>query len=275
MSDRRGEASGDGQDVRPFYAPGGINVATYDARTVDMPGEIAFYVDRARASGGPVLEVACGTGRVFWPIARAGIPIVGLDLNEAMLAVAEEKRAHHPVNAAANARFVRADMMDFELGEQFALVIVPFRAFQMLLAPPQQRRALASIKRHVRPGGRVIIDLFDPRLDLLFPDRSTSYVAVPTMQHPVSGNVVTVTVLERVNDVVRQQLVERWRFSEVAPDGTSVREEVERLELRWTYRYEMAHLLELCGYVVEEELSDFLGTPPAYGHEQIWVARPA
>src|SRR3982751_6348244 len=70
-------------EARSFYSLGGINAETYDARTETPPGEIDFYVRHARSSGGPVLELACGTGRITWPIARAGIAIVGLDLEQA------------------------------------------------------------------------------------------------------------------------------------------------------------------------------------------------
>ena len=54
-----------------------------------------------------------------------------------------------------------------------------------------------------------------------------------------------------------------------------VRQEEEILRLRWTYRYEMRHLLELAGFEVEAEFSDFRGSPPAYGREQVWLARKA
>ena len=50
-------------------------------------------------------------------------------------------------------------------------------------------------------------------------------------------------------------------------------EEEELLEIRWIFRYEMRHLFSLAGFVVEEEMSDYLGAPPAYGAEQIWVVR--
>jgi len=258
---------------RSFYAPDGLNVETYDERTAGFPGEIDFYVGRARASGGPVLELASGTGRVSWPIARAGISIVGLDLSTTMLATAERKRAVEPREISARAEFVRGDMADFDLGRRFALVIVPFRAFQALLTPEEQRRSLLCIGRHLSPNGRLILDLFDPRLELLLPDRTLPRPQPPSVRHPVSGNMVVISVLERINDPVRQQLRERWRFSEVTPGGEVVREEEELLELRWTYRYEMRHLLELCGYVVEEELSDFLGGAATYGKEQIWICR--
>jgi SAM-dependent methyltransferase len=258
---------------RPFYSAGGLNAETYDTRTVSAPGEIDFYIDRARKSGGPVLELACGTGRVTWPLARAGISVVGLDLSVRMLEQAEGKREGEPREVSERVGFVRGDMTDFDLGERFALAIIPFRAFLMLLTVEHQRKALGCIWRHLQPGGRLIIDIFDPRLDLLLPERFTPRREVPDMRHPVTGNVVSVLVLERVNDLVQQRVIERWRFREVTANGELVREEEESLELRWMYRYEMRHLLELCSFVVEEEMSDYLGAGPAYGKEQIWIAR--
>lgn len=72
---------------------------------------------------------------------------------------------------------------------------------------------------------------------------------------------------------MRQVLEETWRFQEFDHDGALLREEREVLRLRWLYRYEMRHLLELCGFSIEAEFSDFQESPPAYGKEQIWVAR--
>jgi len=266
-------AVGAPMEARAFYTDGGINVETYDARTAGFPGEIDWWVRQAVASGGPVLELACGTGRVTWPIARAGVPIVGLDLGAGMLRVAESKRAAQPPEASERARFTHGDMTSFSLGETFALVIIPFRAFQALLTPEAQRSSLRCIHRHLHPSGRFIVDLFDPRLDWLLPGHIPSPLPDrPQLTHPVSGNAVTIEVLERINDPLRQVLRERWRFTEHDSRGHVVRQEEEILELRWTYRYEMRHLLELCGFTVEREISDFTDAPPAYGREQIWVA---
>ncbi|MFN2567198.1 MAG: class I SAM-dependent methyltransferase [Gemmatimonadaceae bacterium] len=258
---------------RPYYTDGGLNVETYDARTAGFPGEIEWWVRHAVASGGPVLELACGTGRITWPIARAGVHVVGLDLGSGMLRIAESKRAHESREVSERVRFVRGDMTDFAIGEAFALVIVPFRAFQALLTPEAQRSSLTCVGQHLKPGGRLIIDLFDPRLDWLLPDRVDPPVHDrPRVTHPATGNTVTVEVLERANDPLTQLLWERWRFTELGPDGEVVRREEEALELRWTYRYEMRYLLELYGFAIEGEFADFTGAPPAYGREQIWVA---
>lgn len=256
-----------------FYSLGGINAATYDLRTATPAGEIDFYVERARASGGPVLELGCGTGRITWPIARAGVPIVGLDIEQGMLERAEAKR-HQEATAANNrARFVRGDMSNFSLDDRFALAIIPFRAFLMLLTSEAQEQTLACVRRHLIPGGQLIIDVFDPRYDLLAEEKFTPRREVPAMHDPATGNTISVTVVERVNDRIQQRASERWIFRETAADGVLVNEQEELLEIRWIFRYEMRHLFALAGFIVEEELSDYFGAPPAYGKEQIWVAR--
>jgi SAM-dependent methyltransferase len=259
--------------ARPFYADGGLNVETYDARTAGFPGEIDWWVRQAVDAAGAVLELACGTGRVTWPIARAGVDIFGLDAGAGMLRVAEAKRGREPREVSERVRFVRGDMTDFSIGETFALAIIPFRAFQSLLTPESQRSSLTCIRRHLCPGGHLIIDIFDPRLDWLLPDRTEPGLPDrPNVKHPVSGNTVSVEVLTRANDPLSQTLRERWRFTERTSSGATVRREEEILELRWTYRHEMQYLLELCNFVIEREISDFSDSPPAYGHEQIWVA---
>jgi ubiquinone/menaquinone biosynthesis C-methylase UbiE len=258
--------------VKSFYTDRGLNAETYDVRTLGFPGEIDFWVARALASGGPVLELACGTGRVSWPIARAGIAIVGLDLAPAMLERAERKRQSERPDVAARVRFVRGNMTNFALPERFSLVIIPFRAFQALLTVGEQRSALGCIQAHLKPRGRLIVDIFDPRLDLLAEECFVPQRQIPDFRNSLTGHTVRIDVVERVNDHVQQRLAERWRFRETADDGRVVRDEEERLELRWTYRYEMHHLLELSGFAVDEELSDFAGAPPTYGREQIIIA---
>jgi hypothetical protein len=91
--------------------------------------------------------------------------------------------------------------------------------------------------------------------------------------HPTTGNRITASVVRRANDPVVQRSTMLWRFAEEGSDGSLLREEFEELTMRWTYRYEMRHLLERCGFEILSEFSDFAGTQPAYGGEQVWVAR--
>lgn len=257
-----------------FYLRPGLHVETYDAQHETIPGgdDVSFFRGLAERAGGPVLELGCGTGRVATPLAEAGFEVVGLDRSAPMLAVAAERRRVLPVVVRRRLRFVEGDMTDFRLARRFALAFAAFRVFMALPDEQSQRSALFAIRRHLRPGGLLALDIFDPRLDLLTPEPQAQ-TERREFRHPTTGNTVVASVLSRVNDPVAQRFTQRWRFAEESPDGTQVREEFEELTLRWTYRYEMRHLLELSGFEPIAEYSDYGGTPPAYGGEQIWLAR--
>jgi hypothetical protein len=88
-----------------------------------------------------------------------------------------------------------------------------------------------------------------------------------------AGTLVEPRPLQRTTDPVRQVFAEPWVFVERDAAGTVLREEHETLTMRWTYRFEMRHLLTLAGFEDLHEFGDYAGGPPAYAAEQIWVAR--
>ncbi len=252
-----------------FYSREGLHTQIYDVFAAEQTGsDIPFWLWCAQTFEGPVLEAACGTGRVSWAIADAGFEVVGLDVSEPMIDRAGAKEGDHP---GARASFVVGDMTSFDLRRKFALIVVPFRAFQALLTVQAQRAALACFRRHLMQGGHLVLDLFDPRLESLIPGgRPDVTMSFP---HPERPSKVHIETTNRQLDPVAQIFTEIWRFSEIDADGRVVREESEKLSLRWLYRYETMHLLEACGFEVVAEYSDFDRSPPAYGNEQLWVAR--
>jgi hypothetical protein len=175
---------------------------------------------------------------------------------------------------AGRVAFVQGDMRAFDLPRPFGLLISPFRAFQAVIEPRDQRACLLSVAGHLRPGGILALHLFDPKLDWCLPDAAPAALGErPRITHPVSGRPVRTTVMTRENDPLRQVMSETWRFEELDPIGTPVRVEEEQLTVRWTYRWEMRYLLESCGFEVFNEHSDFDGSPPVYGAEQVWTTR--
>ncbi len=165
-------------------------------------------------------------------------------------------------------------MASTELTERFSLAIAPFRSFMAVTTLDGQRATLRNVHRHLRPDGVLVVHLFDPLLEALVPGSHAS-AARGTARHPLTGNDVAIRAVERVIDPLAQLLRERWRFTETDVVGNVVREEEEILVLRWTYRFEMRYLLELAGFEALQEYSDFLRSPPAYGREQVWIARRA
>lgn len=271
-------SSRNGPDMPPrsrFYHSEGLNVLSYDLRaemdTRLFEDHLPFYVAMAREDGGPVLELGCGTGRISLAIAEAGEEIVGLDLAPAMLAQAKRKRAAAPAEVASRLRLVAGDMSDFRLKRRFRQVFIPFRSFQELLTVHDQRAALACVRTHLEEGGRLILDLFDPRPEEVAPRVDDSVTTLPPLD--LGGSALRVDILRRTNNPATQVLTELWRFTESARDGSVLRVEEEVHSLRWTWRFEMRHLLELAGFSIEAECSDFHGSRPGRGRQQVWVAR--
>jgi SAM-dependent methyltransferase len=260
-------------DPNAYYA-GGLAVRTYDLFIDAGPfdGDIDFYRGCARRFGKDVLELGAGTARVAIPLAQDGCAVTGLDLSQAMLDFAKERIAKLPAATAARIRLVHGDMANFDLRKQFDWILIACRAFQHLIEPAVQRAALQAARRHLRPGGHLVIDLFDPRLDFCLPD-----AALPEQSReawdPAANCRVRRTIVARDNDPFRQLVSERLRIEVLDKDGAVLAAEETSWALRWTLRQEMAYLLELCGFAALEQVSDFRGSPPAYGREQIWIAR--
>lgn len=263
--------------MNSFYdGVGSIFVEAYDAfYGADPPamlaGDIAFYERLAQATGGPVLELACGTGRVAVPLAEAGLDVTGVDNAEAMLAIAARRMQAAPTPVRERLTLVQGDMTDLDLGRTFGLVFVAFRSFQLLLTIERQRQALGVIRRHMRPGGRLALHLFDPRLELMVGDGGAGRIASGT--HPVTGRRYVAEVLRANIDPVAQVRWDLWRYTEVGDNDAVLAEATREMALRWTYRWELRHLLELCGFTIEADYSDFSGSGPEYGRELIVVAR--
>jgi SAM-dependent methyltransferase len=258
-----------------FYALDSLATEVYDVMALGlvaggpMVGDVDFYQRLATETGGPILEVGCGTGRVAIQLAAAGFEVLGVDLSEPMLRVLERRRAELDPAVAARLSVRQSDMTTLDLRREFPLVITPSRVFQFALTSGAQRQALAALRRHLRPDGRLVLDLFDPLLDRVVPGD------VPPrggeLVHPTSGNRVTWEVTGRYPDPARQLVVEDWTYRELDAAGGVLRNEVERLTLRWSTRSEMRLLFELEGLEVVGDYGDFAGGPPAYGREQVWV----
>jgi len=236
--------------------------------------DIGFFIDAARAAGSPVLEVGCGTGRVLIPVARAGIEIVGIDASAAMLAVCRERLSKEPREVSARTHVIRADMRRFDLGQTFTLATIPFRPFQHLLTVDDQLACLRCIRTHLAEGGRLILDAFNPLLEVL--------AQRPTGEE--AGDEPAFTTPDGRHVVRRHRILAHDRFARISdieliyyvthPDGRKQRT-VHAFQMRYLFRFELEHLLVRAGYTIERlyagyDRSDYGSTYPG---ELIFVAR--
>lgn len=262
--------------LRAFYEADSLHTEIYDALGPSLvmgspvEDDTDFYRRLARETGGPILEVGCGTGRVAAALAGDGHDVVGVDLSGPMLRLAEQRREALSADVAARLSFHRADMRTLDLGRDFALIVTPARVFQFMLTSAAQREALAALRTHLRPNGRLVLDLFDPLLDRVVPSAEVT-TRGGELIHPTTGNRVTWAITGRRPDPARQLIVDDWTFSEIDASGEVLRTATEQLTLRWSLRSEMRFLFELVGFEVVADYGDFKGGPPAYGREQVWV----
>jgi len=124
-----------------------------------------FYVDLAKQSGGPVLEIGCGTGRVLLNIARAGIEITGVDQSKPMLHVLETQLQREPGEVRRRVSLHEGDMRRFRLGKNFPLVIIPFRPLQHMFTLQDQIAALTTAAMHLQDNGLLAFDVFFPMFE--------------------------------------------------------------------------------------------------------------
>lgn len=244
----------------------------YDSIYAYVREDIPFYVQEAVRSGGPVLELGCGTGRVTLPIAQSGVDIVGLDNSDAMLERARGKAALLE-EEDGSIDLHMGDMRDFSLDRAFPLVIIPFRGFLALLSVEDQVRCLTAIREHLEPDGRLIFNIFVPDPQMLVEDEDAAF-HLRDVADPDTGRTSVVWQQTRV-DTFNQVLSVRLIVDEISQEGVVGRRFYRDYQIRYAHRIEMLHLLERCGFEVVDLYGDFDYSPFDEDRgEMVWVAKP-
>ena len=182
----------------------------YDVDLIEDPGDVELYLALARRSGGPVLEIAAGSGRVAVPIAAAGFEVTAVDIDPAMLA-----RAASAAEAKGAARrrlsLVQADLIGLDLPgrPRFQLAIIALNSLLLMGSIENQKAALETMARHLAPGGLAVVDVwlpsgaelagYDGRLSLEYmrhdPESGHEIVKMAAAQHEPTMGLVDLRVV--------------------------------------------------------------------------------
>jgi len=217
----------------------------------------AFYRNLARRTGQPVLELACGTGRLTIPLALDGFEVVALDISPKMLAAARAKAESEDVEI----KFIQGDMRAFDLGQRFALVIVSCNSLGHLMTNDELKGSLCCIHRHLAAGGILAFDVINPQVTKL----SAAHVECVQASSEITVEEVA------TYDPVQQVRHARWR---VLQPGRSSRK-LAPLSLRQFFPQEVPLLLELAGLELIARYGDFDCSPlTAASANQICLAHP-
>jgi SAM-dependent methyltransferase len=221
----------------------------YDPWSASVVEDVDFYVHEARGSGGPVVELGVGTGRIAIPTAAAGIRVIGVDSSRGMLEVCGERAALAGVAQLLDLRV--GDLSAPPVAERVPLVTCPFRSYLHLRDDAERLTALRAAHELLVPGGRLVFDVFAPGAD----DIAQTHGRWLEREHGI---------------------FERADWDERARTLTlSVRDEnaSSTMTLAWISPAEWRHLLGAAGFEIEACYGWFDRTPYRGGEDTVWIAR--
>ena len=240
----------------------------YDLDLEGFDDDVAFYrelAERSAAEGarGDVLELGCGTGRVAVPLAEAGARVVGVDLSAAMLEAARARAAGSPL------RLIEGDMRTLSLGERFATVLIPLGGLQHMTAVDDVVAALATVARHLAPGGRAAVDIEAPHPDdwLPGPRPMVEHWTRPWSGGPGCGGTVTKLVAVEGRPAESLRLV-TYHF-DVQPAEGPLQRVTEQFALRVITAGELELAARLAGLRVAAWYGDYALAPVREGDERL------
>jgi SAM-dependent methyltransferase len=223
----------------------------HDRYLADVDVHVAF----ARRFGGPVLELACGSGRLLAPLAAAGFNVTGVDSSAAMLERARQRLAARGLQA----QLVQQRIEALKLDAQYRTIIVGLDSFGLLVRRDDQLGALRAARQHATHDGRLILDLAngnqrgasEPPEELLHD---------LTMPDPETGRPITKFILRRPRPA--EQLDELMFFYDEQDERGYLKRSMVELRLRWFTRFELELLLQGAGWQIDElyggyDLADF------------------
>ena len=211
----------------------------------------AFYDRLVEAHGGPLLELACGTGRICLPIAARGVETTGLDSSKQMIAWTRKRADELGIGPKLHV----ADMRDFELPGKYSLILLTYNSFNHLHTRSDIVRCLRSVRRHMKDESHFVIDTFNPNPQALHLEE-TEPVEILSFREPVTSKRLVLLEQNRYEPASQLNHV-TWRFQ--AKGYGDLR--VEHLEMRVFFPQELDALLEWNGFEIDLKLGDYDENP--------------
>jgi SAM-dependent methyltransferase len=223
--------------------------------------DVEFYLQQVRTNQGPVLELACGTGRITIPLAQE-TSITGLDYSKAMLDFAKLKAKKEGLDI----EFIQGDMTNFELNKKFGLILITGNAFAHLETREMVEGCLSCVKRHLSEDGRLILNTFNPSLAILTRNPTEEF---PHAEYPdPDGNGTVIITESNKYDSATQINKLQLHFK------LGAKEETYPVNLRMFFPQELDMLLHYNGFKVEKIFGAYDGRKfDSDSHGQIVVCR--
>jgi SAM-dependent methyltransferase len=245
----------------------------YDLDLVEDPGDVELYLALAQRTGGPILELAAGSGRIAVPLAAAGHDVVAVDLDPAMLERAYARARAGSPSARGRLDLVEADLLELELAEagSFRFTFIALNSLFLLATRDAQRRALRTMAVHLAPGGLAAIDVWLPEPEDLARFDGRMIFEYERLE-PESGHEVTKVAAARYDPTTA--IVDLTVIYEEGPPGGPTVRWIRRDALRLVGADELRAIAEDAGLAVEQVGGDYELEPIGPGSERaVLIAR--
>ena len=238
MTDATGEAAGDAL------------ARLYDLDLVDDPGDIDLYLALAGRTGGPMLELGAGSGRIAVPLAAAGFTVTGVDLDPAMLARARGAAAAAGRGVAKRLTLVEGDARTVRLPDAgtYGLAAIPLNSIFLFGGRADQAASIATLAAHLSPGGVAVVDCWLPDADDLA-RYDGRLILEWVREEPETGRTVTKTGAAWYDHALR--VVRLTTIFEASHPGGPATRWVRQDRLRLVDPDELAGFAEAAGLEVE------------------------
>ncbi|MHC4788141.1 MAG: class I SAM-dependent methyltransferase [Planctomycetota bacterium] len=225
----------------------------YEWSQANEEEELEFYVNLARQCGPPVLDAACGTGRVAVALAREGVEVVGMESGEAMIERARARLRAEPEEVQERLSIVPGDVRDFDLERQFAAVFLSGAAVFRLQGRLSLSHCFRCLYRHTVPGGMAVVDAVAPT-DLTEQPIAKKAVLKEGV-NPATG--LRTRELSQLLRIHWDMQTVRIEHTYLEGEGDEEQEFVFTRDYRWLRREEGVELLRRAGYPEITALGDY------------------
>ncbi|MBL7011244.1 MAG: class I SAM-dependent methyltransferase [Candidatus Marinimicrobia bacterium] len=222
------------------------NPALYDACTAHKINDIPFYRHWAIKTNGTILELACGTGRVAEPLLDKKYDYTGLDLSPVFI--------DHCQSKYPEGEFIMGDIRDFNLGQKFDLIFIPFNSFLHLYTEEEMTQCLKSIQNHLSENGKFLLDNFVPDPEFLYRNQDKKHKEM-MINHPEGGKCTIWQKNQYDEDSEINHI--HWYFDR----GDNGEQDEYKFDMRMIYPDTMDRVLSESGFTIEEKWGDYDGEP--------------
>jgi 2-polyprenyl-3-methyl-5-hydroxy-6-metoxy-1,4-benzoquinol methylase len=248
-------------------------VVKYYDLTLGVSGkhETAWYLDNIHTSGGPVLDLGCGTGRLSLLVAREGFHVTGLDQSPGMLHLFNDKLNQESKEIRKRIQVSRQKMSDFSLDRKFNTIIC-VDAFFHNTSVDEEIHCLKCVRKHLKPHGRFLFNLPNPNCEFIQKWKDPENQKFEERGRYTLDDESGTILVEQASlcDEFEQTVKTRLRFTRFDAQGNKIDQEESSWVIRYIFKHEAVHLLYRMGFVVKSLVGDYQNGPVKNGSQLIF-----